>query len=264
MSNAAFVLETDVQHSYKEFVSLGPKFLTGKGDVRAALATSSPDALWIVLSSEAVPWLAEAVVRAGRAKGGHLLFLTESRAASMGLFLDRFTRVARCPDTVLPYSELATVLSRRDKADFCIGGSIFPDSGIVQLLRGDLTQISVLLSDFPTTGRGLSPDRSRFEVTDHGHTLKFGDYEAPFDTLLYERDQKYRQRTKQLRLAADNSLGGALRRLRLQRRMRLTDMVGLEKAVARIERGEVRKPRRATLARIARLLDVVPEDIRDY
>jgi transcriptional regulator with XRE-family HTH domain len=55
-----------------------------------------------------------------------------------------------------------------------------------------------------------------------------------------------------------------MRRLRKQRGLKLSDFDVLEKTVARIERGQVKHPRKKTLIRIARLLRVAPEHIADY
>lgn len=64
---------------------------------------------------------------------------------------------------------------------------------------------------------------------------------------------------------ADPTFGGALRRLRLQKRLRQGDFPGLTaKEIARIERGEVKKPRPHTLATIAKYLGVSVEEISTY
>jgi hypothetical protein len=109
-----------------------------------------------------------------------------------------------------------------------------------------------------------APEAGRFEVADHGRTLRFGDYEAALDAVLYEKDPAYRRRLKRHRLEQDESLGGSLRRLRLQRGLRLADFGPWEKAVARIERGEVSSPRTRTLNAIADRLRVPPEQIREF
>jgi hypothetical protein len=52
-------------------------------------------------------------------------------------------------------------------------------------------------------------------------------YEAATDAILYEFDEAYRRRAKRRRLVQDRSLGGALRRLRLQKGLRRADFPGI-------------------------------------
>jgi len=66
-------------------------------------------------------------------------------------------------------------------------------------------------------------------------------------------------------LETDRSLGGALRRLRLQKGLRQSDFPGLTaKEIARIERGEVKKPQQRTLAAIAKRIGVAAKEISTY
>jgi transcriptional regulator with XRE-family HTH domain len=75
----------------------------------------------------------------------------------------------------------------------------------------------------------------------------------------------YRRRAKRRQLEADRSLGRALRRLRLQKGLRQSDFPGLTaNEIARIERGEVKKPQQRTLAAIAKRIGVAPEEISTY
>jgi transcriptional regulator with XRE-family HTH domain len=64
---------------------------------------------------------------------------------------------------------------------------------------------------------------------------------------------------------SDRSLGGALRRLRLQKGLRQSDFPGVTaKEIARIERGEVKKPHQQTLAEIAKRMGVSADEISTY
>ena len=77
-----------------------------------------------------------------------------------------------------------------------------------------------------------------------------GDYEAAADAILYEFDEEYRTRAK--KRLRDKSLGGAIRRLRLQKGLRQSDFPGISaKEIARIEKGLVKEPHAATLSIIA-------------
>jgi DNA-binding Xre family transcriptional regulator len=101
-------------------------------------------------------------------------------------------------------------------------------------------------------------------VADSGQTIRLGDFEVAADAILYELDPEARRRAKERNIAKDTSFGGALRRLRLQRRLRREDFGISPKEIARLERGEVVKPHAETLAKIAKRLGVKPEDIETY
>lgn len=102
-------------------------------------------------------------------------------------------------------------------------------------------------------------------VRDGGQTIRLGEYEAAVDALLYEVDPGYRKRAKRRELELDDSFGGALRRLRLQRGLKRADFPEVSaKEIARIERGEVEKPHDRTLRSLAARLGVSPEEIRTY
>ncbi len=236
----------------------------GGGGVRGEVAQATRD-LWIALNRESLFWLAEALAlhRTARRRG-FLLVLFDVPLPLCSLFADRFERFVVHPEILLPLNELAAVLAREDRAEFCIGGTVVSQANMVSLVRGDLSTLNVPLSVFGQRGTGPAPDPGRFDVIDHGRTLRFGDYEASFDAVLYELDSDYRRRLNRLRLERDSTLGGSLRRLRKQRGLRLADMGSLAKTVARIERGRVSRPRKSSLAAIARILDVVPEQIIEY
>jgi transcriptional regulator with XRE-family HTH domain len=82
---------------------------------------------------------------------------------------------------------------------------------------------------------------------------------------LYEFDPQYRRRAKRRLAERDDSLGGALRRLRLQKGLRQNDCASVgAKVIARIERGEVKKPHQKTMILIAKRLGVSPEEIGTF
>lgn len=193
-----------------------------------------------------------------------LLALQDVPPELVPLFASRFARFVPRQGFLLPLDELAAVLTRDDRADFCIGGTVVRAASLVSLARGDLSVLTVPLSDFARGARGVVPDPDDFTVTDHGRTLRFGEYEAAFDAVLYERDAPYRRKLKAAREAEDQSLGASLRRLRKQRGLRLEDLGKLAKTAARIERGEVSQPRPATLAALASRLDVQAARIREF
>ncbi len=169
------------------------------------------------------------------------------------------------PPVILPNEALAEVLTDANRRDLCLGGSVDGRLGLLVVVRGDLDLLTVPLSAFDASGEGIEPDFADFEVIDHGQTLRFGIYEASFDAVLYEWDPEYRRRIGQLRREEERSFGASLRRLRLQRRLSREDFPGVSaKSIARIERGEVGRPRPDTLRKIADRLGVAPGDIQGF
>jgi len=165
---------------------------------------------------------------------------------------------------LLNKEELAEVFATDHPDDYFIGGVVNRDDDVLVLFRGNLERLLVPLAWFRNASRPV-PDFDDFEVTDAGQTVRFGDYEAAADAVLYEFDSRARRRMKQRERAQDRSFGGALRRLRLQKGLSRSDFPGIDpKTVARIERGEVSKPREETLLILASALGVAPEEIETY
>jgi hypothetical protein len=95
--------------------------------------------------------------------------------------------------------------------------------------------------------------------------VQLGDYEAATEAILYDHDAAFRRRYKKNLLDHDASFGGALRRLRIARGLSRADFAPLsDKEVARIERGEVKRPRGRTLAVLAKRLRVKPDEIASW
>ena len=125
--------------------------------------------------------------------------------------------------------------------------------------------ITVPWSMFKPSGDGVHPDFSRLSLTDHGHTIRLGEYEAASDAILYEADPEYRRKTRKKLLAEEKTFGASLRRLRIQKGLSRSDFAPLSsKTLARIERSEVEKPHGETLRTIADRLGVEPEEIESY
>jgi len=72
--------------------------------------------------------------------------------------------------------------------------------------------------------------------------------------LVWERQRRHEA----------NGLGAAIRRLRRQRGLKLSDLGPLEKAVARIARGEVKRPQRRTIEAIADRVGTNPEELAQF
>lgn len=166
---------------------------------------------------------------------------------------------------LLELRDLLDVVDSYKRSDLFIGGVVDPDDQALILYRGDFTSLLVPFAWFEPRPVAGTPDWTKFQVTDFGQTLRMGDYEAAADAILYDFDPVFRRQAKRRLLERDDSFGGALRRLRLQRGLRRSDFPPLSaKEIARIERGEVRKPHSNTLLTLANQLGVEPEEIADY
>ena len=133
------------------------------------------------------------------------------------------------------------------------------------LVRGNARSLIIPFAHFPASGDGTRPDFERLSFTDHGRTVVLGDYEAAVDAILYDFDPEYRRRQKKKMHSEEQSFGASLRRLRKQRRLGRDDFGKISaKEIARIERGEVKKPQAHTLKVIAEKLGVLPEDIETF
>lgn len=166
---------------------------------------------------------------------------------------------------LLPRDALFEVLLSPRRDDLFIGGVASGAAESVVLYTGGLRPLVVPRGWFTARPGGPKPDFDDLEVIDYGQTVRLGAYEAAADALLYEFDAAYRRRAKRAFVEADTTFGGALKRLRLQRGLERTEIAGVSaRTVARIERGEVGRPRGRTLERLAKALKVRPKEIGGY
>lgn len=165
--------------------------------------------------------------------------------------------------SLLPREELEEVLEEPNKADLVIGGK--PVTTGLLLYRGNLEPLIVPRNWFHAAPGHAKPDFSKFSVADYGQTVRLGNYEASTDAILYEFDADYRSRAKRRMREQDTSFGGSIRRLRLDRRLTQKDFSPLsDKQIARIEKGESRKPQTKTLMILAEKLGVPVEKLGTY
>lgn len=200
-------------------------------------------------------------------KRASLLTLSPPRLESIPSLLGLFGRVVGVISGCrwLPKEELISIIGEEDAADRFIGGSVDAATKRLTLVRGDLKSIVVPFSLFPESGDGTKPDFSQLAFTDYGHTVALGDYESSADAILYIVDPEYRRKLKARRRAEERTFGAALRRLRLQRRLRQSDFAPVSpRTIMRIEAGESGKPHGSTLERIADRLGVAPEEIEEF
>lgn len=160
---------------------------------------------------------------------------------------------------------LREVLSARNRADLIIGGLYIEDAESLLLYRGTLEPVLVRVSWFKARTGGPRPDFARLSFEDYGQTVRLGQYEASTDAILYEHDPDYRKRAKKRLRRQDPSLGGSIRRLRLQKGLKQSDFSDIPaRTIGRIERGIVENPHEDTLARIASSLGVAVDDLDTY
>lgn len=197
----------------------------------------------------------------------HLLLLGPPKQAERALLFALFDKVVAPNEglSLLGTDDLIEVLASSRRGDLFIGGMAVPAAKTVLLLRGNLEPLRVPYAMFKVRPGGPHPDFGDLEIIDGGQTVRFGRYEAAGDAILYELDALFRRRERKRRLSEDTSFGGALRRLRLQRGLGRHQFPGItEKTIARIERGEVKRPHGMTLATIAETLGVKAEEIATY
>ena len=133
------------------------------------------------------------------------------------------------------------------------------------LIRGSLDRVAVPFDWFERTPGGPAPRFDDLAICDHGLTLRLGSYEAAVSAILYDFDAEYRRREKARRIEFDDSFGGSLRRLRLERGLTRADFPDVSaREIARIERSEVKRPQPSTLEALARALRVKPSEIETY
>lgn len=177
-----------------------------------------------------------------------------------------FGRVIASPGyRFLPTSEMLAVMTAGNAPDRFLGVLASDETAELILVRGDASTMAVPFAWFAVTPTGVAPSFDDVEVVDFGVAVRLGAYETAAEAILYEFDREFRMRERQRRIEMDPSFGAALRRLRIQKGVPRTGFDGIsEREIARIERGEVSRPRAATLRVIADRLGVSPADIETY
>jgi hypothetical protein len=168
--------------------------------------------------------------------------------------------------STLKTSEMLAVLRSSNRDELLIGGAYDRVENVVVLYRGNLEPLVIPASWFKAAApkRPARIDLKRLSIADHGQTVRLGTYEVSADAILYEFDENYRKLAKKRAIDSDDSLGGSIRRLRLQKGLSQSDLGVPLKTVARIERGEVTKPQASTLRRIAGRLRVPLDTLGTY
>ena len=242
--------------------------------VLKAIERIDANSLWISRRSRQTKELAKTIVELishtsqHRMTFGRLLNLEETSAEVLPTLEGFFSQVVGLTrnSKKLHDDELATVLqaSLEERQKVFISGVVNLDLGTLALVRGDLSRLTVALKIFRPSGRA-APDFKKFELTDYGHTLRFGNYEATADIVLWEADPDYRRKAKASERQQAKGFGASLRRLRKQRGLSQADFPSVSrKTIIRLENGAIDKPHVVTLNRIAKSLGVEPEEIESY
>jgi hypothetical protein len=265
--NSPLLLVEPRGHATGQFPGLKANRLHFPSAVRAAMAEPSLYSLWIAPSEPAMELLLRTLPHRPRGRDFRLLSLKQAHGTSQNLMHAHFRYVVSVGNGVqlLPIAELIEALGSEHRADLFIGGVVMPTPSQILLYRGNLEPITVPLDWFVSRPGSPEPDVSQFSVTDSGQTIRLGEYEASADAILYEFDEDYRRRAKKRMVEEDPSIGGAIRRLRLQKGLRQQDFPGVTaKEIARIERGKVKTPHLDTLKRIAARTGVSVEQLQTY
>ena len=245
---------------------------TGRETVREAVRRANSESLWIAPRPAGRDSLITAAGEHTALSGhvprmGTLLAFGDLRQESRMVLGGYFRSVVGGFATfkTLPPGELAEVLSApvETAGDVFIGASLDHPSRTMVLDRGDFRRLVVPFSLF-TPAATATPDFNRFELDDHGLTLRFGDYEAAADFVLYSLDPDFRRRSNARRVQFDKGFGPSLRRLRILRGLG-RDAFGLAgKTIARIETGKSKDPHGKTLQAICETLGVEADQIETY
>ncbi len=234
-------------------------------------ARTAKDSLWVVLEASAFRALLPQILRRRQGRPsplGTLLLLRHVRSEGLAALSALFGHVIAQGTGAykfLPQEELLGALGSEHPDELFIAASFDPQTRLLALIRGNGAPVVFLLDRLPPSGTGTRPDPKRLGLADYGHTLVLGDYEAAADAILYEEDPAFRRRLHARRRQTEKTFGASLRRLRKQRGLRQGDFPPLtSKEIARIERGEVTKPRASTLRILGKHLGVQSEMIGTY
>lgn len=240
--------------------------LRSEADLLRGFSESPKNSVWV---AQTPSWLAALATRPMRASSDRRLLVLKSLQEITQHVLTtwfRYVVVARNGISMLRAPELLEVLTAPDRDELFIGGAYDHVGKVVILYRGSVEPLVVPASWFSAGERParVRIDLHRVAVTDYGQTIQLGAYEVAADAVLYEFDEEYRKKAKKRAVATDDSLGGSIRRLRLQKGLTQSDFGLPLKTIARIERGEVKRPQNTTLRRIASRLKVSVEALGTY
>jgi hypothetical protein len=221
--------------------------------------------VWVLRSQQTIVDLIRAMAAAKpKVRRARLITYARPQGSAVQVIESAFGRTLLGVSKMVGFDDLTEVLRTTHPEDYAVAAEWDGMANTIAVWRGDLSVLVVPVSAFPPRA-GIAPDPSRLSILDSGQTLRMGVYEVSMDGLLYERDPAYRRRARKRMIREEKSLGASIRRLRLLRGVRRSDFPGLDaKTLARIERGDVGRPQRATLEVIAKRLRVTVESLEEY
>ncbi len=249
-----------------KYSDLKAELVNSKVKLHASLSHAKQDSLWISFDRS----LTEELLRSWhwpRKSLGGAFVMHALDAHSIPALLNCFRRLAFVTgNNVLKADEFVEALLSEKRADLILGGNLDRETKTITLWRGNMESITVPFSAFSISGNGIKPNWDKFQVTDFGQTIQFGEYEAATDAVLYEFDPEYRRRALLQRRESEQTIGASVRRLRKQRGLRQQDFAPEldEKTIARIEQNKIKNIRATTLNALARHLRVKPGDLATY
>jgi hypothetical protein len=253
MAHAIYIVDPD--RTAPELKRAGEVLRTESAMREAARALTA--ALWI--ATESTPLLSCLPLLTRRSS---LLLLSKIPEEERDLFRTAFRYVLWRDQRfkMLPTDEIVDVLQADHPEDYVIAVEAVPRRNLAIMYRGNLEPLVVSAEEL----LGSHSSAWKIGITDFGQTVTMDGKEIPVGTLLYSRDRAFRQRYRANLLKNDSSFGGSLKRLRMLRGLSRNDLGISAKEVARIERGETRKPHPDTLRTIAKKLRVEPSEIESY
>ena len=239
--------------------------LASRKSIVDALGHSARRQVWVLPTARTVGELIRALsVVVPGVRSARLISYVRPAPGTARVLESGFERVLLGAPTMVPRADLEEILAAEHSEDYCIAAEWDEESGVLALWLGDLSVLVVPMETF-TARRGVAPDPSDLEVIDCGQTVRMGTYEVSVDAVLFARDPEYRRRAKKRMVQEEQGLGASIRRLRVARRVARHDFPGLDtKTLARIERGDVRRPHARTLTAIAARLGVDVADLGEF
>lgn len=174
--------------------------------------------------------------------------------------------LASADDTsLLNRIELREVLQAPNRNELFIATRYLDVFDCVVFFTASLDQIVIPRSWFEASLSIKNVDLRRTCPVDHGQTVVVGNAEIAVDAILYDFDPDFRRKARKRRRDNDKSIGGSIRRLRLQRGLRQAEFPGISRReINRIERGQVKKPHQSRLSTIADRLGVSPAELASF
>jgi hypothetical protein len=243
----------------------GARRLSTPKAIRIGLQQSEQPSIWVTVDSADLHSLMTS--RVAPRKDARLIVLDRVDEAEHHLLTALFRHVVlgKAGLQLVDLEALPEILSAENRDELFIAGAVVPATESVLLYNGNVEPMVLPLAWFTSPEGVASVNPEDFAIEDFGQTIRLGDFEASADAILYEFDREYRRKARRRAIDSDSSLGASIRRLRLQKGLLQSSFGAIdEKTIGRIERNEIRRPRKATLEKIAAVMEVDVEELGEY